>query len=146
MKKPLTPRKQFGIWNTSEKEFQFGIQTETAIQAEKGLFSKIGYDYLKWRFIAQIMDEKHCNLHNETQIKKKQTHIDSIKYKLLQEERTLSLFKHEAQNIQIVCRKCERGPGIAESIIMVGTRAQLERKEIICRKCKTNNELQEIQT
>lgn len=40
----------YGIWNTSRKEFQFGIAEETPMLAEARLYQKIGDDARKWRF------------------------------------------------------------------------------------------------
>lgn len=41
---------RYGIWNTSRKEFQFGISEETPMLAEARLCQKIGDDARKWRF------------------------------------------------------------------------------------------------
>ena len=42
--------KQYGIYNTVKKEFQFGIKEPTKKQALNKLCEKIGNDARKWRF------------------------------------------------------------------------------------------------
>ena len=41
---------KYGIWNTTQKRFQFGICEDTPMLAEARLFQKIGDDARKWRF------------------------------------------------------------------------------------------------
>ena len=40
----------WGIYNTMQKEFQFGIDEPSKRKAGNKLFKKIGYDAYKWRF------------------------------------------------------------------------------------------------
>ena len=40
----------WGIYNTMQKEFQFGIDEISKRKASNKLFRKIGYDAYKWRF------------------------------------------------------------------------------------------------
>ena len=49
-KERLPTEKQYGIWNTARKEFQFGISEDSGPLAEARLFQKIGDDARKWRF------------------------------------------------------------------------------------------------
>ena len=44
---------KYGIYNTSTKQFQFGICEDTPMLAEARLFQKIGDDAHKWRFEAK---------------------------------------------------------------------------------------------
>ena len=44
---------KYGIYNTSAKQFQFGICEDTPMLAEARLFQKIGDDAHKWRFEAK---------------------------------------------------------------------------------------------
>lgn len=44
------PGVMWGIWNTSTKQFQFGICEETPMLAQARLFQKIGQDAKKWKF------------------------------------------------------------------------------------------------
>lgn len=51
--------KKYGIWNTAQKCWQFGICEDTPMLAEARLFQKIGEDAKKWRFEARMLpDEK----------------------------------------------------------------------------------------
>lgn len=91
-------RNGWGIWNEVAKEFQFGLFAEKKEQVEKGLFSTIGKDAYKYRFVARRMDnESLVNLHNKTQIKKQ-------KLKILQAENQVAYLKREleefAQDVQ----------------------------------------------
>lgn len=43
----------YGIWNTSKKEFQFGIIETSKRKAERALFKRIGRDAYKWRFVVK---------------------------------------------------------------------------------------------
>lgn len=43
----------WGIYNTMQKEFQFGIDEPSKRRASNKLFRKIGYDAYKWRFEAR---------------------------------------------------------------------------------------------
>ena len=43
----------FGVWNTSKKEFQFGIVETSKRKALDKLFEKIGKDAYKWRFVIK---------------------------------------------------------------------------------------------
>lgn len=53
------PGVKYGIYNTSRKEFQFGISEDTPLLAEARLIQKIGDDARKWRFEARrILDKK----------------------------------------------------------------------------------------
>lgn len=45
--------KRYGIYNTRKKEFQFGINESSKKKAMKKLFSKIGNDARKWRFVVK---------------------------------------------------------------------------------------------
>ena len=45
--------KLYGIYNTIQKEFQFGIKETSKKKAFKKLIDKIGYDAYKWRFIVK---------------------------------------------------------------------------------------------
>lgn len=45
----------WGIYNTMQKEFQFGIDEPTKRKASNKLFRKIGYDAYKWRFEVRIL-------------------------------------------------------------------------------------------
>jgi len=40
----------YGIWNSSKKEFQFGIREPSKRKAQEALFNKVGKDSYKWRF------------------------------------------------------------------------------------------------
>lgn len=44
---------KWGIWNTSQKKWQFGICEDTPMLAEARLFQKIGDNARKWRFEAR---------------------------------------------------------------------------------------------
>ena len=44
------PGEKFGIWNTSAREFQFGICEDTPMLAKARLFQKIGDDARAWKF------------------------------------------------------------------------------------------------
>lgn len=44
------PGVKWGIWNTQQKCFQFGICEDSPMLAEARLFYKIGDDAKKWRF------------------------------------------------------------------------------------------------
>ena len=44
------PGVKYGIWNTVQKRWQFGICEDTPMLAEARLFQKIGDDARKWRF------------------------------------------------------------------------------------------------
>lgn len=44
---------KYGIYNTVQKKFQFGISEDTPMLAEARLFQKIGQDARKWRFEAR---------------------------------------------------------------------------------------------
>lgn len=46
----MSEDKRFGIYNTTRKEFQFGINEPSKELASKKLFDKIGKDAYKWRF------------------------------------------------------------------------------------------------
>lgn len=50
--------KHYGIWNSIQKEFQFGIDEPTIEKARKKLFKKIGYDSYKWRFEVKEINMK----------------------------------------------------------------------------------------
>lgn len=43
----------WGIWNSIQKEFQFGIKAKSPELAEEILFKKIGWDAAKYRFSAE---------------------------------------------------------------------------------------------
>ena len=45
--------KYYGIYNTCKKEFQFGIKEPSKKKARNKLFSKIGNDARKWRFVVK---------------------------------------------------------------------------------------------
>lgn len=47
------PGVKYGIYNTSAKQFQFGISEDTPCLAEARLMQKIGDDARKWRFEAR---------------------------------------------------------------------------------------------
>lgn len=47
------PGEKYGIWNVSQKCWQFGICEETPMLAEARLFQKIGEDAKKWKFEAR---------------------------------------------------------------------------------------------
>ena len=49
----MDSEKHYGIWNTYKKEFQFGIDEPSKSKALKKLFSKIGNDARKWRFVVK---------------------------------------------------------------------------------------------
>lgn len=42
--------KQFGIWNTDKKQFQFDICEDTPMLAVARLYQMIGDDARKWKF------------------------------------------------------------------------------------------------
>lgn len=44
------PGRKYGVFNTVQKCFQFGIKEDTPMLAEARLFQKIGDDARKWRF------------------------------------------------------------------------------------------------
>jgi hypothetical protein len=44
---------RYGIYNTMQKRFQFGISEPSKRKAREALFKKIGYDAYKWRFEAK---------------------------------------------------------------------------------------------
>lgn len=44
---------KYGIYNTVQKKFQFGICEDTPLLAEARLVQKIGDDARKWRFEAR---------------------------------------------------------------------------------------------
>lgn len=46
---------KYGIWNSVEKRWQFGISEDTPMLAEARLFQKIGDDARKWRFEARAL-------------------------------------------------------------------------------------------
>lgn len=46
---------KWGIYNTKAKQFQFGIQEDTADEAVDALYMKIGKDAYKWRFSPRRM-------------------------------------------------------------------------------------------
>lgn len=48
----------YGIWNSMEKKFQFGIREISKSKAQRKLFEKIGYDSYKWRFDVRRIPEK----------------------------------------------------------------------------------------
>lgn len=50
---------RYGIYNTSKKEFQFGICEMTKSKAWKALFNKIGNDARKWRFEVRRIKNGH---------------------------------------------------------------------------------------
>lgn len=52
------PGKKFGIYNTSAKEFQFGICEDTPMLAVARLFQKIGDDANKWRFEPRMLPQR----------------------------------------------------------------------------------------
>lgn len=45
----------WGIYNTMQKQFQFGIDEPSRSKANNKLLKKIGYDAYKWRFEAKIL-------------------------------------------------------------------------------------------
>lgn len=47
------PGKQYGIWNSVKKEFQFGIVEDTPMLAVARLYQKIGDNAKKYRFEAK---------------------------------------------------------------------------------------------
>lgn len=55
------PGKQYGIWNTARKQFQFGIREDTPMLAEARLFQLIGDDARKWRFEARELPGENNN-------------------------------------------------------------------------------------
>lgn len=50
--------KLYGIYNTSKKEFQFGIKEPSKRKAWQRLFDKIGNDARKWRFEVRVIGEQ----------------------------------------------------------------------------------------
>lgn len=50
--------KRWGIWNTMQKEFQFGIDEPSPMLAEARLAYKIGYDSAKYRFEVREIPQK----------------------------------------------------------------------------------------
>ena len=50
--------KHYGIWNSSAKQFQFGIDEPSKAKAQKALFAKIGKDAYKWRFNVKALPKE----------------------------------------------------------------------------------------
>ena len=50
--------RKFGIWNSSKKEFQFGICEDTPMLAEARLFQIIGDDARKWHFSPKMLPKE----------------------------------------------------------------------------------------
>lgn len=50
--------RKYGIWNSSKKQFQFGIKEDSPMLAEARLVYKIGDDARKWRFEAKILPKE----------------------------------------------------------------------------------------
>lgn len=48
----------FGIWNSSAKQWQFGIDEPSKSKAQKALFNKIGKDAYKWRFNVRALPKE----------------------------------------------------------------------------------------
>lgn len=48
----------WGIYNTMQKEFQFGIDETSKTKARNKLFKKIGYDACKLRFEARKLPKE----------------------------------------------------------------------------------------
>lgn len=51
------PGKKFGIWNSCEKCFQFGISEDTPMLAYARLCQKIGDDARKYRFEPRMLPD-----------------------------------------------------------------------------------------
>lgn len=49
---------KYGIWNTQQRCWQFGISEDTPMLAEARLFQKIGDDARKWRFEVRRLPQK----------------------------------------------------------------------------------------
>lgn len=52
-----TPGKKYGIWNVTQKCFQFNICEDTPMLAEARLYQKIGDDARKWRFEPRMLPD-----------------------------------------------------------------------------------------
>lgn len=53
------PGAKWGIWNCSQKEFQFDICEDTPMLAVARLYQKIGDDAKKWRFEPRQLPGKY---------------------------------------------------------------------------------------
>lgn len=79
----------WGIWNSVEKRFVFGIREETAAKADRAFFHKVGKTAYKWRYEPRIIPNGWINPKNKHFMKKGEVNMSIFeKYnaKINQEE------------------------------------------------------------
>jgi hypothetical protein len=57
--------KKYGIWNTVQKCFQFGISEDTPMLAVARLYQKLGNDAKKYRFEPRMLPDEKVGTDNE---------------------------------------------------------------------------------
>ena len=55
------PGRKWGIYNTVEKRYQFGICEDTPMLAQARLHQRIGDNAKKWRFEPRMLPVKEVN-------------------------------------------------------------------------------------
>ena len=56
--------KEYGIWNSVQKRFVFGIKESSKKKAIKALENKVGIDVYKWRYSIRTIPENWRNPKN----------------------------------------------------------------------------------